>query len=169
MAQDAPSHRVPRGAVTEPLSNVIDPEAFTPRLVALLSNALVWRESHLLRRETGLGTNDWRVISALSTRPGSTSLELADFLNMNKALISKSVTVLRDRDLIVYSDGARGSKHLYLTRAGVEMHDRMRPISARGHDIIVEGMTAEEVATLNATLTRMLTLLQTSTGTVTHD
>ena len=56
--------------VTEPLSNAIDPDHFTPRLLALLSNALVWRESHELRRRFGLGTNDWRVISSLALRPG---------------------------------------------------------------------------------------------------
>jgi hypothetical protein len=55
--------------VTTPLPDVIDSENFTPRLLALLSNALVWRESRLLRQEFNLGTNDWRVISALSIRP----------------------------------------------------------------------------------------------------
>src|SRR5690606_36277091 len=51
--------------ITEPLEDVIDPEGFTPRLIALLSNALVWRESTELRRRFGLGTNDWPVISAV--------------------------------------------------------------------------------------------------------
>ena len=46
--------------VTEPLNPVIDPDNFTPRLLSLLSNALVWRESAELRRRFGLGTNDWR-------------------------------------------------------------------------------------------------------------
>lgn len=169
MADVTSSRIAPPGAVTTPLSNSIDSEGFTPRLLALLSNALVWRESHLLRRETGLGTNDWRVISALSVRPGSTAFEIADFLNMNKALISKSVSILRERDLVVYSDGARGSRHLYLTQAGVDMHDRMRPISMRGHEIIVEGMSEDEIAALNATLIRMLQKLQLATGSVTHD
>ena len=64
-------HAAPAGAVTEPLSDVLEPDGFTPRLLALLSNALVWRESHELRRRFGLGTNDWRVISAVATRPGT--------------------------------------------------------------------------------------------------
>ncbi|MBU4466313.1 MAG: hypothetical protein KKH75_10765, partial [Actinobacteria bacterium] len=64
--------------VTDPLPNAIDTDHFTPRLLALLSNALVWRESHELRRRYGLGTNDWRVISTLAVRPGVSATEIAE-------------------------------------------------------------------------------------------
>ena len=103
--------------ITAPLPDVIDSENFTPRLLALLSNALVWRESRLLRQAFNLGTNDWRVISALSIRPGATSTDISEFVAMNKAVVSKSVNTLIARELIVPADGKRGSRHLYLTRA----------------------------------------------------
>lgn len=142
--------------ITTPLPDVIDSENFTPRLLALLSNALVWRESRLLRQEFSLGTNDWRVISALSIRPGSTSTDISEFVAMNKAVVSKSVNTLIARELIVPADGKRGSRHLYLTRAGAEMHDRMKPISLQGQEIILAGLTPDEVAQLNQLLTRLL-------------
>lgn len=142
--------------ITAPLPDVIDSENFTPRLLALLSNALVWRESRLLRQEFNLGTNDWRVISALSIRPGATSSDIAVFLAMNKAIVSKSVNTLIARDLIVPADGRRGSRHLYLTAAGAEMHDRMKPISLQGQDIILSDLSADEVRQLNHLLTRLL-------------
>ena len=91
--------------ITAPLDDVIDSENFTPRLLALLSNALVWRESRLLRRAFNLGTNDWRVISALSIRPGATSSDISEFVAMNKAVVSKSVNTLIARELIVPADG----------------------------------------------------------------
>jgi len=142
--------------ITAPLPDVIDSENFTPRLLALLSNALVWRESRLLRQEFNLGTNDWRVISALSIRPGATSSDIAVFLAMNKAIVSKSVNTLIARDLIVPADGKRGSRHLYLTAAGADMHDRMKPISLQGQDIILSDLSADEVSQLNHLLTRLL-------------
>jgi len=142
--------------ITTPLDDVIDSENFTPRLLALLSNALVWRESRLLRHEFNLGTNDWRVISALSIRPGATSSDVSDFLAMNKAIVSKSVNTLIARELIVPADGKRGSRHLYLTRAGAEMHDRMKPISLQGQEIILADLSAAEVQQLNHLLTRLL-------------
>ena len=142
--------------ITEPLDDVIDSENFTPRLLALLSNALVWRESRLLRREFNLGTNDWRVISALSIRPGATSSDISEFVAMNKAVVSKSVNTLIARELIVPADGARGSRHLYLTRAGADMHDRMKPISMQGQEIVLADLSPDEVRQLNHLLTRLL-------------
>ena len=142
--------------IDEPLADTIDPDGFTPRLLALLSNALVWRESNELRRRYGLGTNDWRVISALAFRPGMPATDVSDFLAVNKAVVSKSVNLLAARGLVVLLDGPRGSRPMYLTTAGAEMHDLMLPISMRGQDIILDGMTDRQIEEFNALLRLML-------------
>ncbi|CAN5358986.1 hypothetical protein BH11ACT2_BH11ACT2_09120 [soil metagenome] len=142
--------------VTEPLTDLIDTDGFAPRQLALLSNALVWRESFLLRREFNLGTNDWRVISVLAARPGSSSTEIADFIGMNKAVVSKAMNTLIDRDLIVANVGPYGSRPLFLTREGAEMHGRMKPISSRGEEIILEGLDEHEIAQLKSLLARLI-------------
>lgn len=142
--------------IMEPLSDVIDSDSFTPRLLALVSNALVWRESLLLRREFTLGTNDWRVISALAIRPGAASTEIADFVGMNKAIVSRATNTLIARELIVHVEGPRGSRPLYLTRAGAEMHDLMKPISLKGEEIILSDLSNDEIAQLKALLARLL-------------
>ncbi len=143
-------------AVTEPLERIIDPEHFTPRLVSILSNALVSRESAELRSRFSLGTNDWRVMSALATKPGATAKDVSEFLILNPALISRSVSTLVTRGLIVLSDGPRGSRPMYLTPEGATMHDDMLPVSLRGQEIVLEGFTRDEVALLNDLLRRML-------------
>ncbi|WP_417563893.1 MarR family winged helix-turn-helix transcriptional regulator [Microbacterium sp.] len=145
--------------ISEPLPDLVDPENFTPRLLALVSNALVWRESRELRRRFGLGTNEWRVLSALATRPGSSASEISDFLVVNKAIVSKSVSTLVAHHLVLLSDGPRGSRPLFLTRAGADMHHRMRPISTSGQDLILEGMSDTEIAQFNGILHRMLAAL----------
>lgn len=142
--------------VTEPLDDIIDPENFTPRLLALLSNALVWRESHELRRRFGLGTNDWRVISAIAIWPGASASEVSEFIAVNKAVVSKSVTTLAARRLISLADGPRGSRPLYLTPAGAQMHHEMLPVSMSGQDIILAGMTAEQTTAMNSWLREMI-------------
>ncbi|MDQ1129658.1 MarR family winged helix-turn-helix transcriptional regulator [Microbacterium sp. SORGH_AS_0888] len=144
------------GLQREPLRTTLDPENFTPRLLSLLSNALVWRESNELRRRFGLGTNDWRVISALAFRPGSPATEVSEFIGVNKAVVSKSVNTLAERGLIVLLDGPRGSRPMYLTAAGVQMHDDMLPISMRGQDIVLAHLSAEEIVRVNDLLRRML-------------
>lgn len=147
---------VPAEAVTEPLAGGIDPENFTPRLLSLLSNVLVWRESNEMRKHFQLGTNDWRVISALASRPGSSSSEVSDFLVLNKAVVSKSVNVLLKRGLVLLTDGARGSRPMYLTQAGAKMHNDMLPISVRGQEIILANLSEPEIRRLNDLLHRML-------------
>ncbi|MFS0734756.1 MarR family winged helix-turn-helix transcriptional regulator [Microbacterium sp. 1P10UB] len=142
--------------VTEPLPNTIDPDHFTPRLLALVSNALVWRESHELRRRYGLGTNDWRVISTLAVNPGMAATDIAAYAAMNKAVVSKSVATLLERRLIVLSDGPRGSRPMYLTTAGAEMHDLMLPISLRGQEIVLSHLDSDEIVRLNDLLQRLL-------------
>ena len=142
--------------VRDSLGEVIDSEAFVPRLLALLSNALVWRESMLLRGEFGLGTNDWRVLSALAVRPGITATEVSEFLVMNKAVVSKAVNVLISRNLITSTDGPRGSRNLFLTQPGVEMHNQMLPISLAGEDILLSQLSPEEAAQLRVLLGKLM-------------
>ena len=142
--------------ITEPLDNTLDPATFTPRLLTLLTNALVWRESHQMRRQFGLGTNDWRVISALAMRPGLSATEVCDFIGVNKAIVSKSVNGLVARDLIALVEGPRGSRPMFLTSQGAQIHDQMLPVSAQGQEIILSDLTPEEITRLNALLRRML-------------
>jgi DNA-binding MarR family transcriptional regulator len=146
--------------VTEPREVFIDPDGFTPRLIALLSNALVWRESGLMRERFGIATNDWRVLSALAMRPGMPASEISEFLVVNKAVVSKSVTALARRGLIALREGPRGSRPMFLTTAGAELHDELLPISMRGQEIILDGLPADEVERLNALLVEMLRRVQ---------
>ena len=155
-AESGGSGVAPPGAISDPLPTLIDSDRFTPRLLALLSNALVWRESMLLRQEFNLGTNDWRVISALATRPGSSATDVSEFLAMNKAMVSKAVNTLIDRHLIVAEDGPRGSRHLYLTSAGADTHDQMRPISVAGEDIILANLSNKEAKQFREILIKLV-------------
>jgi DNA-binding MarR family transcriptional regulator len=156
--RDAPTRLPtdPEERVTEPLDESIDPENFTPRLLALLSNALVWRESHELRRRFGLGTNDWRVISVLALRPGASATEVSEFIAVNKAVVSKSVATLLGRELIVLVDGPRGSRSIYLTPAGAQMHADMLPVSMSGQELIHAGLEPAQIDTLNRWLREMI-------------
>lgn len=157
---------LPRGAVVAPLDDVIDPDTFTPRLVTLLANAITARESHALRQTFGLGTNEWRILSALARRPGSTGSELATILYVNKSIVSRALRQLERRQLIVVPVGQLRSRSLFLTRQGAEMYQQMRPVSAIGQDIILAGLDPHQITEFNAQLTRMLEALRSADRTV---
>ncbi|MBN9180270.1 helix-turn-helix domain-containing protein [Microbacterium sp.] len=161
-AQNAahPEHDLSPDVVRDRLPDALDHESFTPRLLALLTYELVWRESHELRRLFGLGTNEWRILSALASLPGASATEVSEFLDVNKAIVSKSAATLVSRQLIVLSDGPRGSRPMHMTAAGAAMHAAMRPISVRGQEIILAGMSDAEIETFNANIHRMLAALR---------
>ncbi len=145
-----------RGLKTERLPNTIGRDEYTPALLAMLNNMMVWSGSRVFHTLHGIGTNEWRVLSALGNWPGATASDLRDILGMNKSVASKSVKVLLERDLIAQLDGPRGSRHLYLTDAGVTVHDDFMPVAMDRQAILHEALSSDEVKTLNALLCRML-------------
>jgi DNA-binding MarR family transcriptional regulator len=145
-----------QGLVTEKLPQTIDRDHYTPALLALLSNIMVWGGSRVFHHLRGIGTNEWQIISALGNYPGSTASNLCEILGMNKSIASTSVKALLNRDLIAQLNGPRGSRHLYLTPDGARVHDELLPVALKREEILHESLSPEEVDQLNALLVRML-------------
>lgn len=141
--------------VTERLATAIDTEEFTPRLLALLSNALVAAQSRAFRAEAGMTTHEWRVLSALAENPGQSASVISAALSVNKALISTAVNRLAEDRYIVLVDGPRRSRLMFLTAAGANLHDRLAPIAQRGQELVASELSADEVRELNALLRRL--------------
>jgi DNA-binding MarR family transcriptional regulator len=144
------------GLVTDRLPHTIDRDSYTPALLGLLSNVLVWGGSRVFRHVHDVGSNEWRILSALGNHPGATATEICEILGINKSIASTSVNLLLRRELIAQIDGPRGSRFLYLTAAGREVHDDFMPIALRRQEILHESLTADEVAQLNSLLVRMI-------------
>lgn len=144
------------GLSTERLPVTIDRDSYTPALLGLLNNVLVWGGSRVFHHLHGVGTNEWRIVSALGNHPGATARELCAILGINKSIASKSVNVLLARELIAQLDGPRGSRHLYLTESGIEVHDDFMPVAMRRQEILHETLTPAEIMQLNALLVKMV-------------
>lgn len=153
---DVVARAVDAGLRTERLPRTIDRDTYTPALLGLLNNLLVWGGSRVFHRLHDVGTNEWRIISALANQPGSTASDLCDVLGMNKSIASKSVNTLLGRGLVAQLDGRRGSRHLYLTDEGARVHDDLLPVALEREGILHADLSAAEVAQLNALLVRML-------------
>jgi DNA-binding MarR family transcriptional regulator len=144
-----------RDVVTERIATAIDTDEFTPRLLALLSNALVAAQSQGFRDEAGISTHEWRVLAALAHDPGQSASEISASLSVNKALISAAVNRLANERLIVLVDGPRRSRRMFLTHEGVRMHDRLAPIAQRGLQIVADELSPNELSAFNALLRRL--------------
>lgn len=145
-----------KGLIVDPLPTTIDRDTYTPALLGLLSNLLVWGGSRVFHHLHGVGTNEWRLISALGNHPGATAAELCGILGINKSVASKSVNALLDRGMIEQLNGPRGSRFLYLTPEGAIVHDDFMPVALERQAILHESLSVDEVRQLNALLIRML-------------
>lgn len=144
------------GLSTDRLPNTIDRDSYTPALLSLLSNMMVWGGSRVFRHLGGVGTNEWRIISALGNHPGSTASDLCEVLGMNKSIASKSVNLLLTLEFIAQLDGPRGSRHLYLTDTGVALHDQLMPVAVKRQEILHRTLSPSESKQVNDLLVRML-------------
>lgn len=141
--------------VEKPLAQTIVRDEFTPALIALVASAYVWGGSRIYNHLFDLGSNEWRVISALSNEPGATAAEVCERLGMNKSIASRSINSLLPRGLIVM-DTSGPTKKLYLTPEGAEMHDRIIPIALQREHIMQSSLSAGEVKQLRKLLLKMV-------------
>lgn len=147
---------VPSGAVTDVIVGPVPPEDFTPRLLVLVAGVLLKRESQLFRERFRLAANDWRVLSFVAVQPGVTATELAELIDVDKALVSRSVNTLAERRAIVLSDGPRGTRPLYLTESGVRLRAEMEPLAMEAYEIVQSVLTEQEIETSNRVLRTLL-------------
>lgn len=151
--------------ITEPLSTAIQPEQFTPRLLTMVSNALVYKQNEGFREESGRTTNEWRVLAAIAVTPGQSASEIADSLNINKSMLSTTVSKLAREGLLVLSDGPRGSHPMFLTPQGRREHDLLVPIALRGQRLVEGALGKTKRETLNELLQQLLAHLHDSEDT----
>jgi len=145
-----------RGLVTTTPSGTVIRDDYTPALIHLVSNMLVWGGSRIFHHLHGVGMNEWRVLSALSNYAGATARDLIEVLGMNKSIASRSVNRLLELELISQLNGARGSRHLFLTDRGAEVHGDLYDIATKRDELLHSPLEPAEVTQLNALLVRLL-------------
>lgn len=147
-----------------PIRHPIEPRIIRSQYVtasiSIIAGVMLWGGSHIYRSRFGLGTNEWRVLSALTNYPGFTATLVGKELGMNKAIVSRSVAILRERRLVVLLR-ERGARRLYLTGAGRAQHDAMLPIALRREELLLSGLSPQEAATFRSLITKILVDLPT--------
>ncbi|OJV95387.1 MAG: hypothetical protein BGO47_02565 [Microbacterium sp. 67-17] len=138
------------------LPDALDLSRFTPRLLAILSNIFSLYESQSLRDQFGLGTTEWRILSAVALEPALTATEISKSTVMSKAVISRALTDLVQDGLLSLGDGPRGSRPIRITEEGAQMYRKMLPISYRAQEIINRTLGEEKLEQLHDLLTTLI-------------
>jgi len=136
---------------------VLDLERYVPALLVFLANKLTAGASTLLRRHFGVGTTEWRIMALLAIEPWITANRICKVIGFDKAAVSRSLTVLQDKALVMSRPHASDSRSLELTlsKSGWRLHDRIIRLSLAREERLLAGLSAAERATLIGLLNRL--------------
>jgi DNA-binding MarR family transcriptional regulator len=133
---------------------VIDRHLFVPHYLAVLANGLIWSQSRFYREKYGAGVNEVRVITVLAHSPGLTARGLCEALVMNKAIVSKSLSVLLERGLIDENKSQRSRSYL-LTPSGFKLNSKIVRVAFERERRLLDGFTPNDKTILLGYLARM--------------
>jgi DNA-binding MarR family transcriptional regulator len=141
----------------EPLKSLVILEDFLPYrlnvLASLTSNAL----AQIYAERFGLSIPAWRVIVTLGQYDVRTARDIAAHGVMHKSTISRAVSALEERGLILRrpNQDDRREELLALTPEGREIYDALAPQALAFEDRLVSVLTHEEQETLAALVDKL--------------
>lgn len=132
----------------------IDGQRHVPSLLIQFSNRLSSATSDAYVEMFGIGINEFRILTTIVKWPGCFASFLADQIGIHKAIVSRSLKTLEEAGLVAGSSEVRARK-LYLTQAGIELHNRAAETSLAREKLLLNGFSAEEVELLRTLLRRL--------------
>jgi DNA-binding MarR family transcriptional regulator len=127
------------------------------RLLALAT--LLRRSASLLyRRELGLSHVEWRVLAMVGDQAPLTLGALTEILGLDKGQLSRSVTALVKRRILMRIPDPQDSRevHITLTPHGQETFEALVSLALERNRELVAGLSRADIATLLAALDRLL-------------
>lgn len=125
---------------------MLELENFLPYRLSVLSNQVSRGIAETYAGRFGLGVTEWRVIAILGRYPDLTATEVAERAAMDKVAVSRAVRRLLDAGLIQRREGDadRRTRHLRLSKAGVEVFDAIAPAALDYERRLLEQLDAKE-------------------------
>ncbi len=114
----------------------------------------------------GMRASYRHVMKPLMETDGLTQLELVNITKLKAPTISITLRNM-ERDGIVRrekDDNDRRETHVYITEKGRDMHARVLEAYDKAEKIMLEGLTAEELAALSTPMEKMINNLKAKSG-----
>lgn len=133
-------------------------EKFLPYRLAILSHSVSNSIATVYARRFGLTIPEWRVIVILGRFPGLSAVEVAERTLMDKVAVSRAVTRLIKKGRIdrQFADADRRRSILTLSEKGKSVLDEISPLALGIEDTLLEGLSEQEISTLNRIMDRLL-------------
>lgn len=109
-------------------------------------------------RELGVTPHIWRILALLQERDGLSITELSDASLIDRTLLSRILSDLGKRGFLRKRPNSEDMRYsaIYLTPLGVKKFEELLPIARRQIERAVAGLSANELAQLNKTLSTII-------------
>ena len=133
-------------------------EDFLPYRLAVLSNTVSTTVARAYDKRFNVSIPEWRVIAILGRFPGLSAIEVADRTMMDKVAVSRAVTKLIKNGRIdrEFADADKRRSILNLSEEGKRVHDDVATLALQFERDLIQGMTEDEIESLNAMMDRLL-------------
>jgi DNA-binding MarR family transcriptional regulator len=122
-----------------------------------LSNTLALYSSRHYRQQFGVTLPEWRVMSIIASRDGTTARDISHALATDKAWVGLSVKSLERRGYLTRSADKQDTRRvpLSLTRQGKELHDAIMAVARRRQRRLLATLPDGAADVLSASLDRL--------------
>lgn len=133
-------------------------EKFLPYRLAVLSNTVSTTVARAYDKRFNVSIPEWRVIAVLGRFPGLSAVEVAERTLMDKVAVSRAVTKLIKNSRIdrKFADADKRRSILTLSEEGRQLHDEIAELALDFERDLLEGISQDEVDTLNHMMERLL-------------
>ena len=140
------------------MSSDLKLENFLPYRLAVLSNTVSATVARAYDKRFSVSIPEWRVIAVLGRFPGLSAVEVAERTFLDKVAVSRAVTKLIKNGRIdrAFADADKRRSILNLSEAGKKLHDEIAELALQFERDLVEGFSAEEMATLKSIMERLM-------------
>ena len=131
--------------MTESLKK-FDLNDYIPCQLATLTQSIMRSVASLFEDRYGISLPEWKVLAIIRDKPGLSAVAVARFAQMDTVAVSRAVTKLLDRDLVVRqldSEDRRRSV-LDVSAEGRELHDQIAPLASKLEASLLEELSEEE-------------------------
>jgi DNA-binding MarR family transcriptional regulator len=148
------------GAASSPIGQVdssLDLEGSIVVLLTMLSNQISASGSLTFQKRHGLSSPEWKVMAVIGAMPGSSGIDIAQILSLDKAAVSRTMQGLTRRGLIEVARSDRGNlRAAFLSDAGKMLHAAGLGTAAERERCLLVDMTPEQRTALHDLLRAMI-------------
>ena len=135
-------------------SRKFDLNGYIPWQLAALSHSITRSVASVLKDRHDISLPEWKVIAIVAEKPGLSAVDVAQRAQMDTVAVSRAVTKLMDRNLVVRQFGSEDRRRsmLDLSAEGRKWYDEIVPLATELEEALLENFSEEEKRVLEKTI-----------------